>query len=92
MKYYDISDGKNMMLKTRIALIMFGAFLALGTLEFIFILITLVTGMGTSRYLGAFETKTLLTVAPIVGASIGYLIGKRKISLNSSNKNNQLIK
>jgi hypothetical protein len=81
-----MSDWGNAKLKTRIALILVGAFLALGTLEFIFILITLVTGMGTSRYLGAFETKTLLTVAPIVGASVGYLIGKRKLLLNLSNK------
>jgi hypothetical protein len=93
VKCYDMTDEKNVSLKTRLALIVVGALLAPFATLFLFILITFVTGLGASRYLGALEmTIIMIVVAPAVGASVGYLIGKRKISLNSSNEINQLIK
>jgi hypothetical protein len=87
MKCYDMSDGGNAKLKTRIALILVGTLLTPLIFLFIFILITFVTGLGASRYLGALEMTIIMNVvAPAVGASLGYLIGKRKLSLNVSNK------
>lgn len=87
MKCYDMSDGGSVKLKTRIALILVGALLTPLIFLFIFILITFVTGLGASRYLGALEMTIIMNVvAPAVGASVGYLIGKRKLSLNLSNK------
>ena len=86
IKYYDMSCGI-MRLKSRIALILVGAFLAPFATLFLFILFTFTTGLGASQYLGALETTIIMNVvAPAVGACVGYLIGKRKISLNSSNK------
>ena len=74
-----------MQLKNKIALILVGAFLAPFVALFLFILITFATGLGASQYLGALEmTIIMIVVAPAVGASVGYLIGKRKLSLNLS--------
>jgi hypothetical protein len=87
MKCYDMSYRGNAKLKTRIALILVGALLTPLIFLFIFILITFVTGLGASQYLGALEMTIIMNVvAPAVGASVGYLIGKRKLSLNLSNK------
>jgi hypothetical protein len=71
--------------KGRIALILIGAFLAPFVTLLLFILITFATGLGASHYLGALE-MTILTyvLAPAFGASVGYMIGKRKLSLDIS--------
>jgi hypothetical protein len=80
-------------LKTRIALILVGAFSAPFVTLFLCMLITLPTGRATSAYVGALEMTIIMNiVAPTVGASIGYLAGKRKFSPNSANKINQLIR
>lgn len=74
-------------LKTRIALILVGAFLAPFATLFLFIIIGLLTGYATSQYLGALEVTIIMNViAPTVGASISYLAGKRKFSLASPTK------
>ena len=73
--------AENVKLKTRIVLILVGALLAPLLVEFTFIFITLATegrwALGQS--LRALETPILhFIVYPIVGASVGYLIGKRR--------------
>ncbi|PVX23865.1 MAG: hypothetical protein CW691_09520 [Candidatus Bathyarchaeum sp.] len=86
MIYYDIVI-EMYKLKTRIALILVGALLAPFATLFLFMIITLPTGFATSHYLGALEVTIIMNViAPTVGASIGYLAGKRKFSLNLSTK------
>ncbi len=77
-----MSDGGNVKLTTRIALILVGAILAPVILLFLFLLVTFATGMGSSRYLGPSETTIIMNVVvPAVGASVGYLAGKRKLSI-----------
>jgi formate/nitrite transporter FocA (FNT family) len=74
--------AENVKLKTRIALIVVGAILAPLLVEFTFIFITLAVGGGTwalSQSLRALETPIFhFIIYPIVGASVGYLIGKRR--------------
>jgi hypothetical protein len=74
--------AENVKLKTRIALILFGALLAPLIVEFTFIFITLAVGGGTwalSQSLRVLETPIFhFIIYPIVGASVGYLIGKRR--------------
>jgi hypothetical protein len=73
--------AENVKLKTRIALILVGALLAPLLVEFTFIFIILATGGGwaLSQSLRALETPIFhFIVYPIVGGSVGYLIGKRR--------------
>jgi len=73
--------------KTRIALILVGAFLAPFATLFLFIIIGLITGYASSQYLGALEVTIIMNViAPTIGASISYLAGKKKFTLTSSTK------
>ena len=72
-------QSKSVQLMNRIGFILGPACLAVGGALFSLAFIALVTGGASANYLGPWGTLIIMyVVAPIIGASIGYLIGRRR--------------
>jgi hypothetical protein len=72
-------QSKSVELMNRIAFILGPACLAIGGALFSSAFIALATGGASANYLGPWGTIIIMfVVAPIIGASIGYWIGKRR--------------
>jgi uncharacterized membrane protein SirB2 len=72
-------QSKSVQLTNKIAFILAGAFLAPAVTLFSFAFIALATGGASANYLGAWGTIIIMyVVAPIIGASISYSIGRRR--------------
>ncbi len=72
-------QSKSVQLTNKIAYILAGAFLAPAITLFSFAFISLATGWVAANHLGGWGFLIIMyVVAPIIGASITYLIGKRR--------------
>lgn len=72
-------QSKSVELMNKMAFILAGAFLAPAVTLFSLAFIALATGLASANYLGAWGTLIILyVVAPIIGASISYSIGRRR--------------
>ncbi len=72
-------QSKSVKLSNKLAFIVGPALLSVGVALFSLALISLITGVSTVNYLGPLGTILVMyVVAPVVGASIGYWIGKRR--------------
>lgn len=75
----NYQQSKTVKLSNKLAFILGPALLSVGVALFSLALISLITGVSTVNYLGpSGSIFVMYVVAPVIGASIGYWMGKRR--------------